>query len=293
MSARAAWTHCEAWACDESDLVELLPEAEVVLGHPDPVTRLLVELAGGVDELGELGELGPVDPQVRAVAEDDPFGAQRQRLEQLREPDVPVADRDDHLEVQPVGALLGVLARLEPDHRRLGDLGVRRPSADLLDLDLSRRLERLQGLLEERDHHRSGQGLLRNGAVDGPVRAVQPVHLLVVEVERVEQRLLGVGAPDAAQAAGLVEGVDAVVLADPVAPRPGEVHLVDRLPRDGEGEPRLDEVGDADGLVGGDHRQVATEPGKVLRDEVGHVPPRHRHRVDPRRPASGSGPPPP
>ena len=111
------------------------------------------------------------------------------------------------------------------------------------------------------------------------MRPAQVVGLLVVEHERLEQRLLGVGTPHAAHPAGLRQGVDPVVATDAVAPAPRDPHLVGRDPGDAEHQPRLGGLRHGDRAVGGEHRHVALQPGEVLSDQLVAVRRRNDERV--------------
>ena len=88
---------------DDADLGELFPEVEVAVADPDAVARLLVQLGGGLDQLGEVRELRAVDLDVQAVGHDHPRLSERQRLEHVRQRQELPVDLDRHLEVEPVG----------------------------------------------------------------------------------------------------------------------------------------------------------------------------------------------
>ena len=84
------------------------------MGDADAVARLLVQLAGGADQLGQVGELGPVHRDVHAVAHHHPVLAAGERLEQVGERQELPVDADHDLQVEPVRARVVGGAVVEP-----------------------------------------------------------------------------------------------------------------------------------------------------------------------------------
>ncbi len=267
------------------------------MADPDPVVGLLVQLPRGVYQPGQVGELRPVEPDVHAAAQDETVLSQGERLQQVGERDELPVDADHHLEVEPVGAgvdrrgriilaadtglsrlrtflgavglagLPGVLVpAAEPDHRLPRRLPVVGLVADLVDLDLV--AQPGQDVLGEGDGAAVPEGALGLETQVAAAPAAQVVLLLGVEIQDVQQAPFELGAADAAQTAGLLQRVDPVVGADPVAERPGHPHLVGGDPVHGQRETRCHRVGQRDRGVGGDHRHVTLQARQVVGDQL-------------------------
>ena len=152
------------------------------MADPDAVAGLLVQLAGGVDELSQLGELRVIDTRrARPFAQDHPGAAPSvSASSSVRQREACPSTVIDHLEVEPVRLGrrgVGVVARGERDDRRARGGPVVGSPAGLLQLDHAALGQLFQGrehVVGEPDGLVVLEHLALDQAVVKPVAVAQP-----------------------------------------------------------------------------------------------------------------------
>ena len=248
---RRPGTHWAACASTMPDLGELVPQARGRGGRPGRRRRAAPAARAAASTSRQVRELGPVDAQVLAVAQDDPVGAVGQRLEHVGQRDVRAVDGD----ARPRGRASRWARRAGRGRRsprlRSGSPGRRRARGSRAGRRSPRsrpaRAAQRQQLLGEQDRVRVVEVLLSSQAharAGDRGRGGAPARRRAAR--RVEQRRSSSGRRTPRSPRVSRQGVDAVVRADPVAPRPGDAHLVDGHPGDRQREPRLGRRGHVD-----------------------------------------------
>ncbi len=260
---------------DDTELLELRPQVDVVPTHAEPVANVLLEAARLLDQPTELTQLGLVEAQVRSAREDEQLLLRGQGPQELVEGHLLAVHRHGDGQVQPVpGCLSG--CRGHGDGGRLGGLAVVDRGAADRDQDALVQLEHRQGVAGEREHRQADEHADAGQPVAGGRGSPEMRVVLDQPVQRGEDLLLGGRVPAdrgvvATRAAqrhpGRVRGVGA---GHRVAPAPLRIEPSLAVMLQVELEQGSGQLGQREGAVpAGDRVQGAKRGKDVVRERLG------------------------